>query len=280
MSEFYSHDTSSGELRILFSGHMKCRPSHRYDTLRNHYLMHVVMKGSGTFAPGDAEHELAAGSIFVVFPFQRHWYRASRTTPWEYVWLGFDGPQARTLLSECGIVPGRQVVHGIAASELSRWIADVSTAFRRHAPGASQTALGYFHLIRARITAALSAGGGIPEPSVNRRVADASAYIDEHYYDDLTTADIASHVGLERTYFSKMFVREKGMGLHACLISRRVAVAKRLIAEGELTLAEIAHMVGYRDYASFERMFRRQAGVTPSVYRMRRGNGKRGLERI
>jgi AraC family transcriptional regulator, transcriptional activator of the genes for pyochelin and ferripyochelin receptors len=44
-------------------------------------------------------------------------------------------------------------------------------------------------------------------------------------------------------------------------------LAKQLLAEGNLSIAAIAHKVGYASQSHFCQMFKRQFGMTPHNYR-------------
>ena len=47
----------------------------------------------------------------------------------------------------------------------------------------------------------------------------------------------------------------------------RVEEAKQMLETGEMGVDEIAGAVGYDDPASFRRLFKRRAGLTPAAYR-------------
>jgi AraC family transcriptional activator of pobA len=51
------------------------------------------------------------------------------------------------------------------------------------------------------------------------------------------------------------------------IVERRMAQARRLLVETDLTVGEIASRVGYADPGYFTRLFRRMHGVTPLGWR-------------
>ncbi|WP_187148671.1 helix-turn-helix transcriptional regulator [Methylocella silvestris] len=53
---------------------------------------------------------------------------------------------------------------------------------------------------------------------------------------------------------------------HRYILSRRVAVAKRLLADGEMSVAEVASTMGFSSQSHFGRMFRQITGTTPKRY--------------
>jgi AraC family transcriptional regulator len=64
-----------------------------------------------------------------------------------------------------------------------------------------------------------------------------------------------------------VFADTTGSSPHRYLTLRRVEVAKRLIALGRCSLAEIALDAGFGSQANFTRVFRKITGITPGQYR-------------
>ncbi|WP_195415271.1 response regulator transcription factor [Enterocloster citroniae] len=95
----------------------------------------------------------------------------------------------------------------------------------------------------------------------------AAAYIDEHYNEDLSLSALAKQFGMESTYFSKTFRQETGENLMLYITRKRMEKADSYIRESEISLTEIAFMVGYDDYAYFSRVFRKYFGRSPRDYR-------------
>jgi transcriptional regulator GlxA family with amidase domain len=51
------------------------------------------------------------------------------------------------------------------------------------------------------------------------------------------------------------------------LAQQRLRVAKELLRESNLAVAEIAYQVGYQDGSHFSRLFKKLLGQTPKQYR-------------
>ena len=80
-------------------------------------------------------------------------------------------------------------------------------------------------------------------------------------------AELASHVGLHPTSFCRAFKQSTGISPHRYLLERRVARAKEMMADQRLTLTQIALDCGFSTSSQFSVVFRRIAGLAPSVYR-------------
>lgn len=98
-------------------------------------------------------------------------------------------------------------------------------------------------------------------------VKQAAAYIDAHYYEDLTLASLAEQFFVEHSYFSRLFRQEMGENVMLYIARTRIRHAMEYIREGEKSLTEIALLTGYDDYTYFNRVFRKMTGQSPREYR-------------
>jgi AraC family transcriptional regulator len=84
---------------------------------------------------------------------------------------------------------------------------------------------------------------------------------------DLSVADLAKACNLSPTHFARAFKRSSGQAPHRWLTDQRVAVAKALLQDGLLPLAEIALASGFVDQSHFTRIFTRIVGESPGAWR-------------
>ena len=93
------------------------------------------------------------------------------------------------------------------------------------------------------------------------------AYILEHYTEQgFSLSDVASHVGFESTYFSRLFKKKYKIGFQDYLISLRIEKGKLLLGSGFYTATTVCEMVGYENYSHFSSLFKKKVGVSPSKY--------------
>lgn len=107
---------------------------------------------------------------------------------------------------------------------------------------------------------------------------EAIRYIHENYHKPLDLAMVSNHVSLNYSYFSNLFKRNVGKGFAEYLRDLRLDKARRLLAETEHKIVEVASMVGYESYKSFTRAFRESMNMQPTEYRefMRRKAEREG----
>ena len=83
----------------------------------------------------------------------------------------------------------------------------------------------------------------------------------------LTVADLAATVGLSESWFSHVFRNTTGLTPLQWQSRRRIALAKALLADGALSISEVAARLGFADQAHLTRVFRQVEGETPAAWR-------------
>lgn len=64
-----------------------------------------------------------------------------------------------------------------------------------------------------------------------------------------------------------------GLSFRDCLTQVRMAMASSCLQSGELSLADIAQLLGYNDQSAFTHAFKRVTGQSPAAFRRRPGGG-------
>ena len=102
----------------------------------------------------------------------------------------------------------------------------------------------------------------------------ALCYIREHIADRIKIKDIADEIHLSASYFAIYFKNKTNVYLRDYLIQEKMEYARRSLVNPELSIYELAYNLGYRDYRSFSRAFKKIHGVTPSDFQNRYRHGK------
>jgi transcriptional regulator GlxA family with amidase domain len=92
-------------------------------------------------------------------------------------------------------------------------------------------------------------------------------WIAQNYERSDIIAELVQHSGLPKRTFDRRFRAATGYSPLAYVQALRIEEAKHLLETGSRPIEEIATEVGYSDLASFRRLFRRQAGMSPGDYR-------------
>ena len=90
-------------------------------------------------------------------------------------------------------------------------------------------------------------------------------------FPDISVEKIAMLLHMNRSYLSRYFKQNYGMTIQDYLIQTRLYHASRLLKTGA-TVQDTANMVGYLDAFNFSKIFKKNTGVSPSVYRTNHQN--------
>jgi two-component system response regulator YesN len=103
--------------------------------------------------------------------------------------------------------------------------------------------------------------------SVKEIVSQVKAYVDVNYAEDISLNSLSKQFHVVDSYLSKMFKDTVGENLMLYISRVRIRRATELIRRGNVSLTEIAGLVGYGDYAYFNRVFRKITGMGPREYK-------------
>lgn len=98
-------------------------------------------------------------------------------------------------------------------------------------------------------------------------VARATEYMASHLDEPIALDQLAEHCGCSKAHLIAQFKQKRHLTPIKALAEMRIARARAYLEEGELTISQIAHAVGYRDLASFSHFFKHQTGQSPTELR-------------
>lgn len=98
-------------------------------------------------------------------------------------------------------------------------------------------------------------------------MSDALEFLHTHCHEDISLGQLARHVGMSESYCSKVFHQMMGVTFTDFVNTLRVSDARYLLGNTDHSVIEIADEVGFSSIQTFNRVFRKNCGQTPSEYR-------------
>lgn len=92
-------------------------------------------------------------------------------------------------------------------------------------------------------------------------------YMKHYYMRDLSIAFFSEKTGYNPSYISRLFKLQTGKGFIQHLIEVRMEHAKQMLVHTDLQVSEIGEKVGYVDSNHFGKVFKKEVGSSPGVYR-------------
>lgn len=115
---------------------------------------------------------------------------------------------------------------------------------------------------------------GAANPEVHPVVLKAITYLLMHPNREHSLTEVAKLHGISAPYFSRLFHMGTGVSFKQYEMNLRIEYAKRLLEGDQLPITDICYDSGFSTLSQFNRMFKKNVGVTPSRWRMDRRKKK------
>jgi len=263
--QFYSH-IEAPPVKLLFSGEEKCSPLHEFGGKRPYLMIHTVKRGRGVFYWGRRSWSLGAGDAFVIFPEEKHLYRADGDDPWHYFWMALDGDLV-PYLNDRWISQDKPVLRTDRIDEIYRLHQSLAGERRGESVGWEMEQYAGVYRILAELLSHHINRRAIPSSDVRPdHVKTMRIFIDTYFQAPISVKDVASNVHLERTYASRLFKEGMGSGIAVYIRTLRLEKSREFLEEG-FTVKQAAYSAGFQIYENFLKLFKKNYGVTPGAYR-------------
>lgn len=108
----------------------------------------------------------------------------------------------------------------------------------------------------------------ISASSGDAKIISILQYLNLHLTEPLSIDDLASRFYISKYHMMRRFREETGYTVHSYLAEKRLLLARQLLKDGA-AVTDVCEQVGYQDYSTFARAYRRMFGNSPSADRPR-----------
>ena len=259
----FSSKNSHIPLLISFLGEISEGRANTTPAGSEFYSFFYCLSGEGTVRFDQTSGRLSAGQLLFLEP-----GTTCLRTPagsWTLFLIGLTGPCCRDILKTCGF--GRSGIYSLPESgSFQRYSNALMEAHRKNADQKLYSSLCYELL--------LALSGEIKEQPQNGAAASneiirlIQEYMTEHYAEQVSLYDIASHVHLTREYICSLYKKETGHTVLHQLTGIRIGRARLLLERyPELKVKEIGAMCGFSSPSYFGKTFLKWVGTSPELYR-------------
>ena len=262
------------DLCLYQYGYEQCTPLSSFGPfIRNHYLFHYVISGSGTLVATnstgtDQTYHIRSGQGFMIFPGQNTHYFADKDHPWEYTWIEFDGVRVEEILTNCGINILHPIYHASDRALSAKLKDKILEMTFSEDPVSSFGMIAKLYecmdyMIRSSKDRRLISGERISDSYIK----EAVHFIEQNFHNDITVEDIAAFCNISRSYLSRLLKKHTGQSPQQLLLSYRMSKAAQLLQLTDLSIHDIGKAVGYPNQLHFSRAFKNTYKVSPSQWR-------------
>ena len=247
---------------------------HSVPHTHNYTELFYITGGKGQFLISDRIYPVDPHDLVFINPNVPHTEASLNSKPLEYIVLGIGGVE----LASYGAFNGQfHILNTFDNKELTVCIHNILREMELKNPGYEEVCQAYTEILVIRLmrNIAISAGGMSQGVSANPQCATVKRYMDLHFKESLTLEQLAAEAHMNKYYLAHAFKREYGVSPIHYLISLRVEESKYLLSETDLTMTQIAQILGFSSPSYFSQVFRKTQGISPMDYR--RNPEKRSL---
>ncbi|NMM93017.1 AraC family transcriptional regulator [Bifidobacterium sp. DSM 109957] len=258
---------ASDHIALSYLGISQTEPRHDYGpSMNDPWVIHIVLRGSGTVFTEESYYELKEGDGFLIRPGAAIRYVASDNDPWGYVWFGLEGDLVGRYFKTMGFADD-QVAFGV--NHTLPFVRLLAQALRYTGGGlADELELNAVALrCLAILSVELRRSGAPTVFPVNPVVRAAVDVIIHQWKPGISVAWVAERINVDRSYLSRVFHRETGLTIKEYIERIRLSRASDLLYMTDMGLGEVAGECGYANVDALTRNFREIRGITPSEYR-------------
>ncbi len=266
---FPTLNKEGSDLIVYQCGIEKCTKSYSYGpAVRDHFLIHFVLEGSGTFYVGGKSYKLHKNQGFLISPDILTYYEADSRTPWVYTWVGFKGIKAENHLKLANLNKDNPIFsyedNNFIEKCFEHMRDSVNLKYGKELRLQGLLSVFLSELIE-KAANDINIGSNYKETYIKKTLN----YIETNFSRNINIGELAENIGLNKNYFSCFFKQNLGITPQEYLIKYRINKACELMNNELLNISDISRSVGYNDPLTFSKVFKKIKGDCPKKFRER-----------
>ena len=244
---------------------------HSVPHTHNHLELFYIVGGKGQFLIQDQLYPVNVNNLVIINPNVTHTEVSLNAQPLEYIVLGIEGIELAANNNSNGQF---NILDHIESVEISGCLRNILREMEQKNPGYEDVCQAYMEILIIRLmrSTALAVPSESQTVSTNRQCAAVRRYIDLHFKEPLTLEQLAEEGHMNKFYLSHAFKKEYGLSPINYMITRRIDESKYLLAETDLSMSQIAQLLGFSSQSYFSQVFHRTQDISPKEYRQSQRN--------
>ena len=239
---------------------------HSVPHTHNHTELFYIVGGKGQFLIEDEGFPVNANNLVIINPNVIHTEDSLNAQPLEYIVLGIDGIELATSENSNGRFC---ILDHFESAEISGCLRNILREMEQKSTGYEDVCQAFMEILVIRLmrNTTLSVSSQPQTTANNRQCAAVRRYIEMHFKEPLTLEQLAEEAHMNKYYLSHAFKREYGVSPINYMISKRIEESKYLLAETDLSMSQIAQLLGFSSLSYFSQVFHRTQSISPKEYR-------------
>lgn len=228
-----------------------------------------IVSGDGQFRIENNFYSVKANQLVVVNPNVLHTEVSYEAHPMEYIVLGIEGLELAVTRDQTNHY---QILDYQRSGEVLTCLRNILRETQGAQPGYEAICQAYMEILILRLMRSASFFISASQPPVSHQCAAIRYYIDTHYKESLTLDDLARESHINKYYLAHVFKEEYGISPINYMLSRRIEESRYLLRETNMSMSQIARVLGFSSASYFSQSFRRAEGISPIEYRKKESN--------
>lgn len=239
---------------------------HSVPHTHNHTELFFIVSGKGQFLIQDQVFPVDVNNLVIINPNVPHTEASLNAQPLEYIVLGIDGIELATKENSNGEFC---ILDHFESVDISSCLRNILREMELKNTGYMDVCQAYMEILIIRLmrNTDLAVQTQPQVISGNSQCAAVRRYIDLHFKEPLTLEQLSEEAHINKYYLSHAFKREYGVSPINYMISRRIDESKYLLAETDLSMSQIAQLLGFSSLSYFSQVFRKIHGSSPMEFR-------------
>lgn len=231
----------------------------------HHYAeLFYIVGGDGQFRIEDKLYPVKANQLVIVNPNVIHTEVSYEAHPLEYIVLGIEGLE----LSMTDTQESRfRILDYRSGGDILTCLRHILQETQSAQAGYEAICQAYMEILILRLMRTIRFSVATGSPAVSNQCAAIRHYIDTHYKESLRLETLAQEAHLNKYYLAHAFREQYGMSPIHYMISRRIEESRYLLRETDMSMSQIARVLGFSSASYFSQSFRRSEGISPMEYR-------------
>ena len=237
---------------------------------KSYYTMVVVAEGGGLITFNGKKVQVERGSVIIVPPCSGYSNRINESDNYKFFYLNFEGEDVEAYFrANEKIVVGEKCTP-VGFDKISFSVAKFLMENKQETITEEK-----FNRIFFESLEYLTEETGQKDSEENY-INKIVALINEGYENpSFNINTISEKMHLSHSWLCALFKKKTGVTMQKWLIDVRLARAKDLVLESDMSVSAIAFLCGFNDALYFSSSFKKNYGLSPSSYRIKHKNSEK-----
>ena len=261
LSNAYLELNSCGRQFLADRDYKMIRENGRVD-----YHILYIEKGTCTIELGGVEQAVPAGNIILFKPYEKQVYSFKSCDNSISCYIHFSGTACEELLSRFGLLDSA-ITHVGTNNTLERIFSEMENAYLLKPPYYTDTCAAL--LLNFLATAGRQKQYELQDINIRSRknIDKVCKHMHTNYDKNYSIEFYADMCHLSVSRFAHIFKEHTGTTPKSYMLGIKISVAKQLLRSTDLSITDIATVVGIEDVNYFSRMVRKHTGHSPKHFR-------------